>query len=117
MAHALQQAGGTVTVHDPQAVDTAVIRNPELNYANELAASVNGADIVILATERSEYQQANPGALVDRPANPLLVDCRTAGWNRPPARTPRQVERGPCIGGSRTLSTPGRQEASRCGPR
>ncbi|MFF0250608.1 hypothetical protein ACWEU6_22540 [Streptosporangium sandarakinum] len=27
---------------------------------------------------RVSYQQADPQALVDRPANPLLVDCRTA---------------------------------------
>ncbi|MET8957115.1 UDP-glucose/GDP-mannose dehydrogenase family protein [Streptomyces sp. NPDC004533] len=89
LAHALQQAGCTVAVHDPQAVATAMARNPELEYTDNLAVSLDGADLVVLATEWPEYGQADPGALVDRPANPLLVDCRTtidpepwraAGW-------------------------------------
>ncbi|MFF7300578.1 nucleotide sugar dehydrogenase [Streptomyces sp. NPDC008265] len=89
LAHALQQAGATVTVHDPQAVATAMTRNPELDYTDDLAESVDGADLVVLATEWPDYQQADPQALLNRPANPLLVDCRTtldpepwctAGW-------------------------------------
>ncbi|MEU3316846.1 UDP-glucose/GDP-mannose dehydrogenase family protein [Streptomyces sp. NPDC006662] len=89
LAHALQQAGATVTVHDPQAVDTAMIRNPEFDYTDDLPASLDGADLVVLATEWPEYQETNPVALVQRPATPLLVDCRTtldpepwrtAGW-------------------------------------
>ncbi|WP_250304293.1 UDP-glucose/GDP-mannose dehydrogenase family protein [Streptomyces sp. A 4/2] len=89
LAHAIQEAGGIVTVHDPQAVTTAVIRNPELDYTDDLAISLDSAELVVLATEWPEYRQANPQALVNRPANPLLVDCRTtldpdswrtAGW-------------------------------------
>ncbi|WP_329066429.1 UDP-glucose dehydrogenase family protein [Streptomyces sp. NBC_01429] len=77
LAQALQQVGGTVTIHDPQAVATAVIRNPEFDYTDDLPASLDGADLVVLATEWPEYQQVNPQALVGRPANPLLIDCRT----------------------------------------
>lgn len=89
LARALQEVGAVVTVHDPQAVATAVIRNPEFEYTEDLAASVDGADVVVLATEWPEYRQADPQALVERPATPLLVDCRTtldpepwrtAGW-------------------------------------
>ncbi|MFE3631132.1 UDP-glucose dehydrogenase family protein [Streptomyces goshikiensis] len=89
LAHALQQAGATVTVHDPQAVATAMTRNPELDYTDDLPASVDGADLVVLATEWPQYQQANPRDLAGRAASPLLVDCRTtldpapwrtAGW-------------------------------------
>lgn len=89
LAHALQQAGATVTVHDPQAVATAMTRNPELDYTDDLPASVDGADLVVLATEWPEYQQADPQELAGRAAGPLLVDCRTtldpepwrrAGW-------------------------------------
>ncbi|QKV98237.1 UDP-glucose/GDP-mannose dehydrogenase family protein (plasmid) [Streptomyces sp. NA02950] len=89
LAQALQQAGATVTIHDPQAVNTALIRNPEFDYTDDLPASLDGADVVVLATEWPEYGHANPQALVDRPANALLVDCRTtldpepwrsAGW-------------------------------------
>ena len=89
LSQALQQAGAVVTVHDPQAVPTAMVRNPELDYTEDLPASLDGADLVVLATEWPEYRQADPGALVGRPANPLLVDCRItldperwreAGW-------------------------------------
>ncbi|MEV8100151.1 UDP-glucose/GDP-mannose dehydrogenase family protein [Kitasatospora sp. NPDC085879] len=77
LAQALQQAGGAVTVHDPQAVTTAMSRNPELDYTDDLPTALDGADLVVLATEWPEYQQADPRALVDHPASPLLVDCRT----------------------------------------
>lgn len=89
LAHALQQAGGNVTVHDPQAMATAMTRNPELDYTDNLPKSVDGADLVVLATEWPEYQQADPHSLAYLPSNLLMVDCRTtldpepwraAGW-------------------------------------
>ncbi|MEW1635395.1 UDP-glucose/GDP-mannose dehydrogenase family protein [Streptomyces sp. NPDC093801] len=89
LAHALQRAGATVTVHDPQAVATAMVRNPEFDYTDDLPASLDGADLVVLATEWPDYHQTDPAALLTRPATPLLVDCRTtldpepwrtAGW-------------------------------------
>ncbi|MFI9391714.1 UDP-glucose dehydrogenase family protein [Streptomyces bauhiniae] len=89
LAQTLQQAGGIVTVHDPQAVPTAMVRNPELEYTDDLAGSLDGADLVVLATEWTEYRSADPRTLAGRPANALLVDCRTtldpepwraAGW-------------------------------------
>ena len=89
LAHALQQAGSVVTVHDPQAVATAMVRNPELDYNVDLAAALDGAELVVLATEWPEYRNADPRTLVEYPATPLLVDCRTtldaeswrtAGW-------------------------------------
>lgn len=77
LAHALRQAGGAVTVHDPQAVVTAMKRNPEFDYTDDLTASLDGAELVVLATEWPEYRQADPGVLVQYPATALLVDCRT----------------------------------------
>lgn len=55
-----------------------MMRDPEFDYTDDLATSLDGADLVlvVLATEWPEYQQANPQALVDVPP-PLLVDCRT----------------------------------------
>ncbi|MEU6236266.1 UDP-glucose/GDP-mannose dehydrogenase family protein [Kitasatospora sp. NPDC047058] len=89
LALALHRAGGAVTVHDPQAVPNAMVRNPELDYTSDLPAALTGAELVVLATEWPEYRQADPGTLVELPADPLLVDCRTtldadrwrtAGW-------------------------------------
>ncbi|MFD8913642.1 UDP-glucose dehydrogenase family protein [Streptomyces sp. NPDC059575] len=89
LAQALQQAGGIVTIHDPQAVATAMVRSPEFDYADDLSASLRDADLVVLATEWPEYQHASPEAFVGLPASARLVDCRTvldpgpwrrAGW-------------------------------------
>ncbi|MFD0403886.1 UDP-glucose dehydrogenase family protein [Kitasatospora sp. NPDC127116] len=89
LALALYRAGAVVTVHDPQAVANAMVRNPELDFTADLPAALAGAELVVLATEWSEYRRADPGALLDLPADPLLVDCRTtldpepwraAGW-------------------------------------
>ncbi|MFF8431765.1 UDP-glucose dehydrogenase family protein [Streptomyces sp. NPDC016566] len=89
LAQALQRAGAQVTVHDPQAVLTAMQRNPELDYTDDLVQSVDGAHAVVLGTEWPEYQQVDPEALRGRVADPLMVDCRTtldaarwrsAGW-------------------------------------
>lgn len=77
LALALRQAGAAVIVHDPQAVATAKARTPELDYTDDLGSSVDGADLVVLATEWPEYRNARPQDLVDRPNRPLLVDCRT----------------------------------------
>ncbi|WP_327169640.1 UDP binding domain-containing protein [Streptomyces subrutilus] len=57
LRHRLQKAGAAVTVHDPQAVTTAMQRNPELEYTANLTGSVIEADAVVLATEWPEYQQ------------------------------------------------------------
>ncbi|MET9182899.1 UDP-glucose/GDP-mannose dehydrogenase family protein [Kitasatospora aureofaciens] len=89
LALALHREGVVVTVHDPQATANAMVRNPELDHTCDLPAALTGADLVVLATEWPEYRQADPDALVDLPANPVLVDCRTtldpepwrsAGW-------------------------------------
>ncbi|WP_435260358.1 UDP-glucose dehydrogenase family protein [Streptomyces sp. 1222.5] len=89
LAQALQRAGAQVTVHDPQAVRTAMQRNPELDYTDDLAQSVDGAQAVVLGTEWPEYRLADPESLRDSVTNPLMVDCRTtldaarwrsAGW-------------------------------------
>ncbi|MFF7130439.1 nucleotide sugar dehydrogenase [Streptomyces sp. NPDC008240] len=89
LAQALQRAGAQVTVHDPQAVLTAMQRNPELDYTDDLVQSVDGAHAVVLGTEWPEYQQVDPEALRGRVADPLMVDCRitldaarwrSAGW-------------------------------------
>ncbi|MFB8241030.1 UDP-glucose dehydrogenase family protein [Kitasatospora purpeofusca] len=89
LALALHRAGGVVTVHDPQAVANAMVRNPELDYTSDLPTALDGAELVVLATEWPEYRQADPRTLVGYPADPKLVDCRTtldpepwhaAGW-------------------------------------
>ncbi|MFI6984183.1 UDP-glucose dehydrogenase family protein [Embleya sp. NPDC050154] len=107
LALALRRNGATVTVHDPQAVPTAMAHNPELDYTDDLPASLDNADLVVLATDWPQYLQADPRTLADRPANPLLVDCRTtldpepwrtAGWTIHQIGRPAKTEPNPPTG-------------------
>ncbi|WP_405759908.1 UDP-glucose/GDP-mannose dehydrogenase family protein [Streptomyces sp. NBC_01420] len=89
IAALMQQRGATVTVHDPHAVPSALRRNPELDYADTLDASVQDAELIVLATEWPHFREADPKALAPLVAAPVLVDLRNlidadawrmAGW-------------------------------------
>lgn len=89
IAALMQQRGATVTVHDPHAVPSALRRNPELDYADTLDASVEDAELIVLATEWPHFREADPKALAPLVAAPVLVDLRNlidadawrmAGW-------------------------------------
>ncbi|KOG87106.1 UDP-glucose 6-dehydrogenase, partial [Streptomyces varsoviensis] len=74
VARLLQDHGARITVHDPHAVPTALARHPELEYTDDLPASLKGADAVVLATEWPHYRDADPTTLHDLPAQPLIID-------------------------------------------
>ncbi|MEU5048667.1 UDP-glucose/GDP-mannose dehydrogenase family protein [Streptomyces sp. NPDC021096] len=89
VAALMHQRGATVTVHDPHAVPTALVRHPELDYAEDLEESVKGAELIVLATEWPQFRDADPKALSALVEQPVLVDLRnllnadtwrTAGW-------------------------------------
>lgn len=89
VAALMHQRGATVTVHDPHAVPTALVRHPELDYAEDLEESVKGAELIVLATEWPQFRDADPKALAALAEQPVLVDLRnllnadtwrTAGW-------------------------------------
>ncbi|MFF4529746.1 UDP-glucose dehydrogenase family protein [Streptomyces sp. NPDC001407] len=89
VAALMHQRGATVTVHDPHAVPTALVRHPELDYAEDLEKSVKGAELIVLATEWPQFRDADPKALSALVDQPVLVDLRnllnadtwrTAGW-------------------------------------
>ncbi len=98
IAALMHQRGAKVTVHDPYAVPTALVRQPELDYVEGLEESVKGTELVVLATEWPNFRDADPGSLVGLVADPVLVDLRNllaadawreAGW------TVRQLGRPP----------------------
>ncbi|MFF8614935.1 UDP-glucose dehydrogenase family protein [Streptomyces sp. NPDC015350] len=89
IAALMHQRGARVTVHDPHAVPAALRRNPELDYADTLDASVQDAELIVLATEWPHFREADPKALTPLVAAPVLVDLRNlidadpwrmAGW-------------------------------------
>ena len=90
VAGQLSLAGAAVTVYDPQGMDNAKKVFPTLDYAADLDAALNGSELVILATEWTQFKELDPQEAGKRVAaknfidgrNVLDVDeWRAAGWN------------------------------------
>lgn len=89
VAAQMQLQGASVVVTDPQAVDNAQRKWPDLRYAETAEEAAKGADLVLLLTEWDEYRTLDPvsfGAVVDHRRmldgrNALdPVRWRAAGW-------------------------------------
>ena len=85
----LANAGATVTVHDPVALNALGEKHPELIREQDLSAAARDQELVILGTEWSEYKAIDPTAFGDLVANKLIIDGRNvldvaawqaAGW-------------------------------------
>ena len=66
VAAQMQLQGAQVTVTDPQAIDNARKKWPELDYADTVAEAVRDAEVVLLLTEWPEYVALDPVALRSR---------------------------------------------------
>ncbi|MFC5931201.1 UDP-glucose/GDP-mannose dehydrogenase family protein [Cryobacterium melibiosiphilum] len=85
----LRGLGAEVVAIDPQAIENARARHPQLTYSESLEETLRGADAVVHVTEWPEYRELDPvwaGALV---RNRLVIDgrnsydstvWRAAGW-------------------------------------
>jgi len=101
VAGALNLAGATVTVFDPEAMENAKKVFPTLSYADTVEQSLEEAELVILATEWKQFQELDPEATKNLVAGvapkgdpqgapqPVLIDGRNclpreqweaAGW-------------------------------------
>ena len=89
VAAQMQLQGAHVTVTDPQAVENARSRWPDLKYASSVFEAAQGAEVVVLATEWDEYRALDPYELGDVVAHRSIVDgrnvldpavWRAAGW-------------------------------------
>lgn len=89
VAAQMQLQGAQVTVTDPQAVENARAKWPDLKYAATAVEAAQGADVVVLATEWAEYRDLDPAALGELVAHRAIVDgrnvldpkaWRAAGW-------------------------------------
>ena len=89
VADQLNVAGASVRVYDPQGMDNARKVNPTLDYAVGLEDALNGAELVILATEWNEFKQMEPKWAAQFVDKQLLIDGRNvvdvdtwrdAGW-------------------------------------
>ena len=89
VAGQLNLDGASVRVYDPQGMDNARKVFPTLDYADSLEDALQGAELVILATEWEEFKNMRPtwaAGIVDKQ---LLIDGRNvldiqiwrdAGW-------------------------------------
>ncbi|MBD7958840.1 UDP-glucose/GDP-mannose dehydrogenase family protein [Microbacterium sp. Sa4CUA7] len=86
----LHGLGAWVTITDPQAIDNARARHPQLNYVADRDEALRGADGVIVVTEWDEYRrQLTPEHAASLVTGRVIVDgrnCldaaawRAAGW-------------------------------------
>lgn len=78
VAEQFWSAGAHVVVHDPKALENVQRIYPQLDTEYDLAAALEGADLVVLATEWREYRDADPIELGDLVNNRLVIDGRNA---------------------------------------
>ena len=85
----LHGLGANVTATDPQAIENARGRHPQLDYSTDLEESLRGADVVVLATEWPEYKSIDPGwagalvrtrTIIDGRNTLDAAAWRAAGW-------------------------------------
>ena len=90
VAAQMQLQGAEVSVTDPQALDNARRKWPELNCVETVAEAVQGAEVVLLLTEWPEYVALDPTELARLMVTPRIIDgrnCldpaewRAAGWH------------------------------------
>lgn len=89
VAGQLHLEGAHVSIYDPHAMPNAAKVWPTLTYAPNTAEAVQGADLVIVATEWPEFREADPVALGELVGQRTVIDARNcldpaawiaAGW-------------------------------------
>ena len=95
VAGSLSLAGAQVTVFDPEAMENAKRMFPTLIYATDAQDALEGAEVVLVATEWQEFQELDPEWVRDLVAvpqeggKPVVIDGRNclnteawqaAGW-------------------------------------
>jgi UDPglucose 6-dehydrogenase len=89
LAATLLDRGARVVAHDPAVTILATANTPELERAETVRETIQGAELVILATEWPEYAACDWRELAGHAQVPLLYDGRnalevdrltTAGW-------------------------------------
>lgn len=90
VAGALSLAGAQVSVYDPQAMTNASKVFPTLMYADTVWDALHDADVVVVATEWTQFKQLDPLEARACVASPIIIDGRNcldvdawmqAGWS------------------------------------
>lgn len=89
VAEQMHLQGAHVVVTDPEAIDNARRKSPDLIYAESVADAVQNAELVLLLTEWREYVSLDPDRLGELVAQRRILDgrnvldpgeWRAAGW-------------------------------------
>jgi len=78
VAAAIQRQGAAVTLYDPEAMDNARAKFPELGYRESALAAAKGSDVVLHLTEWAEFREMDPAVLGEVVTEKLIVDGRNA---------------------------------------
>ena len=85
----LHAAGAEVVIHDPQGIEPARKRFPNLDYAPVINDAIKDADLILHLTEWKEYRQIDPAAISSLVKSKIIIDgrnmldrtmWRNAGW-------------------------------------
>ena len=85
----LHAAGADVVIHDPQGIEPARKRFPNLDYAPVINDAIKDADLILHLTEWKEYRQIDPAAISSIVKSKIIIDgrnmldrtmWRNAGW-------------------------------------
>ena len=89
IAAQLNAAGARVVVNDPQGIEPARKRFPNLEYAIDVNDAFKDADLVLHLTEWKEYRQIDPASISSLVKGKIIIDGRNmldrdlwrrAGW-------------------------------------
>ena len=81
--------GAEVVATDPEGIENARVRHPQLVYTSSTQEALRGAELVVLVTEWSEYRALDPVATGRLVAERRIIDgrnvldveaWRAAGW-------------------------------------
>ncbi len=76
IAAQLQAAGAIVVVHDPQGIEPARKRFPNLQYQEVVTDALKDADLILHLTEWKEYRQIDPAAIAPLVKGKVIIDGR-----------------------------------------
>ena len=85
----LHAAGAEVVIHDPQGIEPARKRFPNLDFAEVVTDAIKDADLILHLTEWKEYRQIDPAAISSIVKSKIVIDgrnmldrtlWRNAGW-------------------------------------
>ena len=89
VAVTLTGLGAEVVATDPEGIENARVRHPQLVYTSSTQEALRGAELVVLVTEWNEYRALDPVATGRLVAERRIIDgrnvldieaWRAAGW-------------------------------------